>query len=352
MDSLTQAVLGATVGYAVGGPALGRKAALWGIGLGTLPDLDVLIPKADPVIAFVEHRGFSHSLVLLTALSPLFAKLIGTIHRTSIEKSEQGTSFWRLVLMVWLIFVTHVLLDSLTSYGTQIFWPLTAERWPVALASISIIDPLYTLPLLIATLWVLIRGRERPDGRKTLAAPVTITALTLSTLYLAWGLSAQSWLTNRAKQQLVSQQISTEKLIVTPTMGNSLLWYVLTIDGDKAHYGWMSVLDDDETPLVLKTIDRKLRLSDKLDHDPRVKSLAHFSGGFFALDEREGRLVYTDLRMGLAPSFAFNFVLAENGGQEGRFNSLKPAIHLRDRFDLDSAWSFLRNRIADAGLTR
>ena len=44
MDSLTQAALGGAVGYAVLGNKVGRKAALWGAILGTLPDLDVFYP--------------------------------------------------------------------------------------------------------------------------------------------------------------------------------------------------------------------------------------------------------------------------------------------------------------------
>lgn len=41
MDSLTQLTLGAAVGEAVLGRQVGRRAALWGGLLGTLPDLDV-----------------------------------------------------------------------------------------------------------------------------------------------------------------------------------------------------------------------------------------------------------------------------------------------------------------------
>lgn len=44
MDSLTQIALDAAVGETVLGQRVGRKAALWGAILGTLPDLDVLIP--------------------------------------------------------------------------------------------------------------------------------------------------------------------------------------------------------------------------------------------------------------------------------------------------------------------
>ena len=57
MDSLTQIALGAAVGEAVLGRKVGRKAALWGAVCGTLPDLDVLVPMADPVAAFTYHRS-------------------------------------------------------------------------------------------------------------------------------------------------------------------------------------------------------------------------------------------------------------------------------------------------------
>jgi hypothetical protein len=63
MDSLTQVVLGGAVGYAVLGNKVGRKAAIYGAILGTLPDLDVFLPYGGEVEAFTYHRGFSHSIL-------------------------------------------------------------------------------------------------------------------------------------------------------------------------------------------------------------------------------------------------------------------------------------------------
>ena len=73
MDSLSQVVLGASVGGAVMGRTLGRSALLGGALLGTLPDLDVLIDYGDAVANFTEHRGFSHSLLVLLPASLLLA---------------------------------------------------------------------------------------------------------------------------------------------------------------------------------------------------------------------------------------------------------------------------------------
>jgi inner membrane protein len=58
MDSLTQIVLGASVGEAVLGRKIGNKAMLYGAIAGTIPDLDVLSSYfTDTVTALEFHRG-------------------------------------------------------------------------------------------------------------------------------------------------------------------------------------------------------------------------------------------------------------------------------------------------------
>ena len=49
--------------------------------------------------------------------------------------------------MVWLCLVTHPLLDAFTVYGTQILLPFS--DYPVGWSTLFIIDPLYTLPLVV-----------------------------------------------------------------------------------------------------------------------------------------------------------------------------------------------------------
>src|SRR5210317_1849174 len=102
MDSLTQLTLGAAVGEAVLGKKIGRKALLWGAVGGTLPDLDVLVKYADPVMDFTYHRSFSHSVFVLSLLTPIFVWLILKMH----PKSRRYRQQW--VMMVWLVFMTHI----------------------------------------------------------------------------------------------------------------------------------------------------------------------------------------------------------------------------------------------------
>lgn len=85
MDSVTQLVLGGTVTYAAIGNKVGRKAALYGAVLGTLPDLDVLIDFGGAVENFTYHRSFSHSLLVQLALTPLLAWGLTALHSSTYQ---------------------------------------------------------------------------------------------------------------------------------------------------------------------------------------------------------------------------------------------------------------------------
>lgn len=85
MDTVTQIALGAAVGEAVLGRQAGRKAMLWGGVCGLFPDLDILVPLGDAVRTFTYHRGPSHSLFVLAALTPIFVHVIRKIHPPAIQ---------------------------------------------------------------------------------------------------------------------------------------------------------------------------------------------------------------------------------------------------------------------------
>ncbi|MFA6615443.1 MAG: metal-dependent hydrolase, partial [Hydrogenophaga sp.] len=188
MDSLTQITLGAAVSVAVMGRRTAIwKAALWGGIAGTLPDLDALIDHGDPLLNMVRHRAESHSLLLLTLFSPLLARLVSHLHGQ--------TALWRRWwLALWLALFTHPLLDTMTVYGTQLLQPFSDH--PYAVGSVFIIDPAYTLPLLLGVIAALARGRQGSGLRWNLAG------LVLSTAYLGWSVVAQQWATQVAHASL------------------------------------------------------------------------------------------------------------------------------------------------------
>jgi inner membrane protein len=73
MDSVTQALFGATVAQAGFRRELGRQALVAGAVLGTIPDLDVAVGwVADAFSSWQHHRGLTHSLFFGPVLGPLF----------------------------------------------------------------------------------------------------------------------------------------------------------------------------------------------------------------------------------------------------------------------------------------
>jgi len=336
MDSLTHIALGAAVGTAVLGRKVGPRAALWGAACGTLPDLDVLVSHGDPVRDFTFHRTESHSLFWLTVASPALAWLIARLQRSA------GATFREWLPLVWLTLITHPLLDALTVYGTQLLLPFS--DYPVGVGSVFIIDPLYTVPLVVGMAAAL-RLRSKDPAR---AARWNAAGLVASTLYLGWTVAAQSHVEAIVHRSLAASHIVDGRVLVTPTPFNSILWRVVVMDDDGYHEGYYSLLDD------VASADFEFHLSQRSLLEPvrdawNAQRLAWFSKGFYMVSEaapeqriatgstsslrqvldlvetaqaaRSARaahrpgIVMTDLRMGQTPWFVFSFVVAERDGE-------------------------------------
>ncbi|TAA45866.1 metal-dependent hydrolase [Corallincola spongiicola] len=294
MDSVTQAALGAAVGGAIGGRQLGWRAFVWGAGLGTLPDMDVFIHYPDAVDQVTKHRGFSHSIFVLTALSPVLGLLIAKLHRWR---------FWGATLMAWLCLVTHPLLDCFTSYGTQLFWPLASP--PIAWSTIFIIDPLYTLPLLIGigvSLWLL---RRRQDSS---ALRPTYGGLLVSQLYLALSVVLMLGAKSEATAELRRQGIEANTFL-SPTPFNILSWRIVANHHDNTMIGYYSWLNPKTPVFVSYPNGHQLADAAQLDN---LKRLDWFTQGFYQLQEANGQLKFVDLRLGVEPYLPFRYILAEH----------------------------------------
>ncbi len=286
------------------GRKIGNRAALWGGIAGTLPDLDVFIPLGDVVKDFTYHRSASHSLFVLALLTPLMVWLIKKIHP---DLREHGN---RWMLMIYLVFASHVLLDSFTAYGTQILWPLVTT--PVSLSTVFIIDPLYTLPLLIGVLAALVMTRENNRGHL-----VNRYALLVSAAYLCWTVMAKTIVERNIEAELAAQNISYDKIFTTPSPFNSLLWRAVVTDAAGYYEGFSSVLD--ETPSVRfrhYPSDEEL-LKGIEDHWP-VQRLKWFSRGFYSVSQQDKDIVISDLRMGIEPGYVFRFKVGEISNPHAR----------------------------------
>ncbi|WP_249690824.1 metal-dependent hydrolase [Stappia sp. WLB 29] len=301
MDSLTQFVLGAAVSTACLGKTLGpRKAALVGGVLGTLPDLDVLLPFADPVDSFVLHRGATHSLFIQALAAPVFGEVLVRLFRSL---RQQRLLVW---LTVYLCFATHALIDAMTVYGTRLFWPIFPD--PVGVGSIFIIDPLYTLPLLVVAIWALARREWSPRfGRANTAA------LVLSTAYMALTVGLQAHMEARASRLFAEAGIVPDRVFAIAAPFNTVVWKVIGMEDERYHNLYLSLLDADGPPTIY-THDRGGRFAECLAANPAFAKLDWFSRGYLRIEELGNRLVVSDLRMGLTPAYVFRFAIAERGG--------------------------------------
>ena len=310
MDSLSQFTLGAALGMVTLGRRIGyRKAALTGGLLGSLPDADVFYPFDDPVDSFTLHRSATHSLILQTLATPV----IGEGLRLAFKglKDRRALSY----LTVFLILTTHALLDAMTVYGTRLFWPLWPD--PLGLGSIFIIDPLYTLPLLVALVWGLIAG-----GSGARPGRVAAVGLALSTLYLGWTAAAQQAVAARGESYLKAAGMEPERLLAIPTPFNSLYWRVIAVEGGRYHNLYFPVFGG----IAAEGLYSHDRLPDELacvTALPEAARLAAFSDGYFKVGRKAGRIVVSDLRMGLTPAYVFRFAVAEEGA-EGQIAEIPP----------------------------
>jgi len=309
MDSVTQAVLGAGIQGALLGRVQGRRALIYGAALATVPDLDVLMSYPDPVSLMTYHRGFSHSVFVLTGLAAFLAWLIRKYW------PQAPYSGRRLFLTLWLVLVTHPVLDAFTVYGTQLFWPLALipESW----AAVFIIDPVYTVPLLLAVLFAIGFGMTH-TARRLLAA-----ALVFSTAYLGFGLAGRIAAEDRVREAMQGQGIAVSELRAVPMPFNTLVWRVIAKTPDGHYYESVSSLFDREPPEWLRQ-PLNLDVAQALANAPLHQRLRWFTDDWLRYDVIGNALVVTDLRMGMAGHYTFRFKMAERAA-DGSWQAVTPS---------------------------
>ncbi|RCL27375.1 hydrolase [Pseudomonas sp. AFG_SD02_1510_Pfu_092] len=310
MDSITQAVLGAALQGTVLGRIQGRRALLYGAALGTLPDLDVIIRYADPVSQMTYHRGFSHSLFVLTGLALVLAWLVNKCW------PGKGYNVPRLFLAFWLVLVTHPLLDAFTVYGTQLLWPLhtTPQSW----AAVFIIDPIYTVPLLAAVIYAALKGLT---GQATRSLTL---ALLFGAAYLGFGLAGRMAAEQRFQAALDQQGIVASEVRAVPIAFNSLIWRVLAKTPDGDYYEGISSSFDRQPP-EMQRLPRNLTLAQALANDPLHQRLRWFTDDWLRYDQVGDALVVSDLRMGIPGNYTFRFNMARRD-QQGHWIAEVPSM--------------------------
>lgn len=288
MDSITQATLGAAVGEAILGKKLGNRALAWGLLFGTLPDLDILAsPLLDTARRLEFHRGASHSLLIILLASLLLAKPLAKLwKREKISPTRAGT----FVLLVWL---THVLIDCFTVYGTSVLWPFSETR--IAFNNLFIIDPLYTLPLLIATISLAFYRTKKLQKKRT---RILTWGLTLSTGYIAITFGLKSLASSAFEADLTRRNITYLRRMEAPTPLNTLLWRSVLDRGDEMWVGYHSILQPPSTPIHWTIYPKENHSLTPFEHHREIKTLQWFSRGWWIARPHAKGIWLADLRFG------------------------------------------------------
>lgn len=384
MDSITQATLGAAMGHAVLGEKMGNKAILIGAIAGTIPDLDVFsrLFLDHQVYGLVYHRGITHSILFTLVASPIFAWLSLQYYKRDIHKHEitQGIlatwwflfygiivaalayltytsqslvaggittlfalgfiplikslqsnykhrdlieydpSFKNWTLMFFLAFLTHWIIDACTAYGTQIFEPFS--RYRVAFNNISILDPLYTVPMIVGLVGVFF-AKKYPKQRLW-----NYLGISVATLYMASTFYGKSIMNSVVASSLQEQGIEYKEYITYPTILNTVLWQTTVVSEDAYYYGTYSLLDKNPTVEFVK-LPKNHNLIDKYQGEEYLDILLWFANGYYNLIEQaDGSITFNNLRFGmmgvpedssipLEDRYIFRFVLTE---KEGHFD--------------------------------
>jgi inner membrane protein len=293
MDSLTQVVLGASVAEATLGKKLGNRAILWGAVGGTLPDLDVISGAwLDVATSLSVHRGFTHSFLFCFLFAPVMGFVAKSLHkRRSLEK---GITFKNWSTFFLWIFLTHALLDSFTTWGTQLFWPFST--YGVAFQSIFVVDPLYTLPFLLLLLVCLFL---KPTS--ILRRRCNYIGLILSTSYLLCTLGNKAWINHQFETSL--QELENRDSVTyiryssRPTPLNNILW---TANVELEHdflIGYYSLFDKDSS-IQWQKIPKNHHYIEDVQQYPSLYKMVRMMNGYYALDSIDGKLVLNDLRFG------------------------------------------------------
>lgn len=172
MDNLTHALSGVLLAKAVApaapaadAPTLGQRMLASAIVTGVAPDLDFVVTYVSTPLAYLHnHRGVTHSLLMLPLWAVLLGALWSWLHRRNLRLWRDYAGLFAMGIAL------HIAFDVITPFGTMIFAPLSDVRY--TLSTTFIVD-LWMTGLLLAGVVVAVSRRA---SRWPAVAALTVVA--------------------------------------------------------------------------------------------------------------------------------------------------------------------------------
>lgn len=290
MDPLTQGVLGAALPQATTKKQYAASAGLLGFLAGMAADLDVLIrSNTDPLLFLEYHRQFTHSLLFIP-----FGGVICALVLHYLLGRRRGLSFKQSWLYCTLGYATHALLDACTTYGTMLLWPFSDVR--IAWNTISIIDPLFTLPLLAGVLTAGLKKKPR----------YAQIALVWALFYMSLGLWQRNIAMEMGRELAAQRGHQPLRLEAKPSFGNIELWKIVYETSDKfyvdaARTSWRPRVFEGDSVFKLDLARDMPWLDHSSQQAKDIERFRWFSNGYIARDPEDPYRVI-DIRYSMLPN--------------------------------------------------
>jgi len=284
MDPITHLSAGALTASAMRGQAKAKLLYPFALVAAWLPDGDQFFASGGEDY-LVNHRAITHSVV--------FAPLLALIPMILFWPLTKRLGAGRVFAVSLGLTLTHIFLDWITSYGTQLFSPFTNARY--GLSSVFIIDPFYTLPILAlftASLFMKIRGRQ---------LAVLGLALLIAYPFATWGVKQGA--ARMAPALMAGQGIEHDGFEVTTDAFSPQYWKLIIYQGDKIGMAGIRMLPPELYALEWhKQADPEL-LAALAAQEPFFETWHWFAGypamDIFADGDGGKRVLFKDLRFGI-----------------------------------------------------
>lgn len=161
-----------------------------------------------------------------------------------------------------------------------------------------IIEPIYTLPLLVAFVVLLILNKDSTKRKVW-----TKFGLGLSTAFLLFSICNKIYIGKIFSDSLQKQNIHFTDYYTSPTPLNNILWNIFAKDTNGYRVGFYSHLDKTKD-IKFSFIPRNDSLAGDLLQNEMVQKLIRFSNGFYCFTICDDELRFNDLRFAFSGEFS------------------------------------------------
>lgn len=131
MDNLSHTLfaffIGIVVYYLLKFKTSRRKALIAAVIAGNLPDIDVVVRLISSSLYLEYHRQLTHSIIGI---------IVAVVVVAYVMRKLTKEKYWKYLVLSFACIVSHVFLDFITAYGTQILFPFNSIRYEISLVPI------------------------------------------------------------------------------------------------------------------------------------------------------------------------------------------------------------------------